>query len=212
MATFAPVLSKYDDFLEQVRNIFYHLRDAADDPTNWAQGIPFTERVSSEMCCGLIDHLSSLKVRNPPEQMVLPDYLIESHRIGALIYLQCNFQKPETVSALQGLKNQMKSLLLEEESKPVGEFDIQIRRGSFMWSIFMGGILSRTEEEETWFAERIARLTKTWHIQGPKCRISIEDCLKHNEGCFRMIWWPHSLKMPECVSLWDRVNEIRKGY
>ena len=200
------ILSQYSEFLEQEKIVFYHLRDATDVPPDWAHSEPIS------LCCCLNDRLLSLKLHKPPEEMMLPDYLFESYRLGALIYLQCIFHKPEVISAsLQNLKDQLKSLLLEEESKLVSEFDIQIRRGSFMWSMFMGGILSRTEEEETWFAERIARFIKTWHIQGPECRTDIEDCLKYNEGCFRLIWWPHSLKMPECVSLWNRVDRIRKG-
>ena len=194
--------------------IFYHLRDATDFPTDWFHAAPFTEPMSSsEMRYFLKDRLLSLKLRKSREQMMLSDYLLESYRIGALIYLQCVFHKDETVSTtLQDLKDELKRLLLEEESKPSGEFDIQIRRGSFMWSIFMGAILSRTEEEETWFAERIARLTQTWHIPGPECGTNIGDCLNRNEGCFRLIWWPRGLKMPECVSLWNRVDTIRKGF
>ena len=203
-AHLVPVLNKASELLEQMDIVFDTLRELTKSLTRSGRS-SFNESVSFGKMCSALEHrLLHLKICEPPEPMIMLDYLFEACRLGALIYLRRVVKNLDRVGAiLQKLKEQLKRLLVEGESKFVGDVDIQMRRGSFMWAVFMGGIVSLDEEEETWFAEWIVKLTKAWYFQGPKCWTDIEKCL-------RQINWADSLSAPECVSLWGRVEGICK--
>ena len=92
--------------------------------------------------------------------MMMSDDDLETCLLGGQIYLKCFFKDLNRVCpALQSIKEQLKGLLLEGEGRLIGDVDIQLRRGALMWAMFMSGNLSLDEEEQTWFAERVAKLT-----------------------------------------------------
>lgn len=202
-ASLIPVLDRSSELQEQMGFILQQTCDLTESLTHVGRSTTSNDHLTFSTRCFTVEHrLRTIKIRKPPGQMTMFDYFLETCRLGSFMYLKRVLHNLDHDCAiLQDLKEQLKSLLLEGEGKWVGDVYIQLKRGSFLWVVFMGGTLSINEEEETWFAERIVRLTKAWHFQGPKSWTYIEEHI-------RKILWERSLKMPECLSLWDRIKTM----
>lgn len=129
-----------------------------------------------------------------------PVFTLETHRLAALIYFNLVvLEHPRASSFLQCLKNRLITTVKTAEG-PLPR--LQPRRRSALWVCFMGGLLSRNEPEEMWFAERIAH---TMFETGSESWGDVERSL-------REICWVDWLMRIDGIgkSLWQKAYDIRQ--
>ena len=149
-----------------------------------------------------IEHrlLTLREIIKPRAAMQHEDYLLESCRIAALIYINCVLRKYSPNSTvLKNLKAQLILTIQDWEKSGLGTTSWPLP-SSLTWILFIGGILSLNSLEETWFAERIARSMRS---AGLKTWIDVEGLL------VRMIW-VDKLRTSACMRLWQKVEEVRQ--
>ena len=128
------------------------------------------------------------------------DYVLESYRIAALIYVKyVMYNAAPRCPILQKLKTQFMDVTLEADDKLVDN-ENRLQHGSVIWILMMGGILYRDNYEKEYFAQAIARTIRGWwSLPGAKTWEVIEACLKK-------IAWVDRLRTSECTLLWSRLK------
>ena len=144
--------------------------------------------------------LTSLLIRKSKKFMREIDYVLESYRIAALIYVKyVMYNAAPRCPILQKLKTQLMDVTLEADDKLVDN-ENRLQHGSVIWILMMGGILYRDNYEKEYFAQAIARAIRGWwSLPGAKTWEVIEPCLKK-------IAWVDRLRTSECTLLWSRVE------
>lgn len=144
--------------------------------------------------------LLSLYIRKPKAKMQDLDYLMETSRLAALIFLSRLFDGFNPV--VRQLRSQMKELLLEKESHIVREVNPQMTWGYYPWALFMGGIHCLDNDDDVaFFAKRIARSTRTWQAMGFRRWPEILNLMKK-------VGWMDALRGPECERLGRQVERF----
>ena len=146
--------------------------------------------------------LTSLSIRKSKEYMREIDYVLESCRIAALIYVKyVLYNAAPRCPILQKLKTQLMNVTLEADDKLVDN-ENRLQHGSVIWILIMGGILYRDNHEKEYFAQAIARTIRGWSsLPGAKTWEVIEAYLKK-------IAWVDRLRTSECALLWSRVEAL----
>ena len=146
--------------------------------------------------------LTSLLIRKSKKFMREIDYVLESYRIAALIYVKyVLYNAAPRCPILQKLKTQLMNVTLEADDKLVDN-ENRLQHGSVTWILIMGGILYRDNYEKEYFAQAIARTIRGWwSLPGAKTWEVIEACLKK-------IAWVDRLRTSECALLWSRVEAL----
>ena len=156
----------------------------------------------SAMSSALVRHLLRLKTRKTAAGMTLMDYQLEAVRLGALMYLDSLCVDRHPLSwVTESSKSQLISVISEGESQGLGDVELHLRRGLLTWALWIGGLLSLNEEEETFFAKRVAISIKAWHREEMAT-------WKRFEAYLRRVSWSDNLKTSRCMSLWDRVQRM----
>ncbi|KAL8787097.1 MAG: hypothetical protein Q9195_007925 [Heterodermia aff. obscurata] len=149
--------------------------------------------------------LRSLEIQRRPSGLTSLDYLLEICRLAAVIYtkhaLKTDYQSRYDT---QGLKARIVAIVEEMERRKCFVKPDKPEPGSreLMWALFRTGLLTVEDEEEEWFAERIASRVRAAGIVTWK---DMEDGL-------RRICWMTELKTKKCRNLWRRVEIINEGY
>ena len=164
-----------------------------------AEILAFSKRRSS------IEHrLVSLPFKHADEMKEI-DYMHDTCRLAALIYMNRVLRSfGPTIAVLKILKEHLIWLVQEAEdrfgiSAMTTPPEVLSPPSESIWVLFMGGILSLNEEEETWFAERIAAGMRLLRLE------MWEDV----EALLFRSGWTDTLRTSACLSLWKRVVEIR---
>ena len=146
--------------------------------------------------------LTSLLIRKSKKFMSEIDYVLESYRIAALIYVKyVLYNAAPLCPVVQMLKTQLINVTLEADDKLVDN-ENRLQHGSVIWILIMGGILYRDDYEKEYFAQAIVRSIKGWRsVPGVKTWEVIEACLKK-------IAWVDMLRTLECTLLWRRVEAL----
>ena len=149
--------------------------------------------------------LRSLETQRRPSGLTSLDYLLEICRLAAVIYtkqaIKTDYQSRYDT---QGLKARIVALVSEIERRQCSVDPDKPEPGSqeLIWALFRTGLLTVEDEEEEWFAERIASRVRAAGI------VTWKDM----EKGLRRICWMSELKTNKCVSLWRRVERINEGY
>ena len=202
---FYPDLLHSTDFSGQMTRIHRDMRYLTDALKAWGPSISTNDLMSFSKMRSTLEHrLLTLKIHKTKDQMQPLDYLFEACRLAALIYLKCILHNFKPVCAiLRNLKVQLMNIIMEGEETLQGELslatELQLQRGALTWVLSIGGILSLNAEEEMWFAKRLVNSTKASDLR------SWTDV----EGCLKQISWVDSLRSPECISVWRRVEEMQ---
>lgn len=151
--------------------------------------------------------LRSLEVLRRPSGLTSLDYLLEICRLAAVIYTKQALKTDyHSRYHTQGLKARIVTLVneMERRKRSVKTDKPKPEPGSreLIWALFRTGLLTVEDEEEKWFAERIASRVRaagmvTW---------------KDMEGGLRRICWMTELETEKCRSLWRRVERINEVY
>lgn len=146
--------------------------------------------------------LTSLLIRKSKEFMRQIDYVLESYRIAALIYVKyVMYNAAPFCPAVQKLKTQLINIIVEADDKLVDN-ERRLQHSSVIWILFIGGIVHLDDDEKEFFAQAIARTMKGWWSHpGAKTWEVIEACLKE-------IAWVGRLRTGKCILLWRRVEGL----
>ena len=126
------------------------------------------------------------------------DYIFEAHRLAALIYLNIVLRNcTPNGCALQSLKSQLKHTIRKAE-RPTA--CLGPRRRTALWAVFVGGLTSLNNEEETFFAGWIVKAMSYNDLQ------SWEEV----EKALREVAWADMLTCVVRKSLWPTVQGVRK--
>ena len=156
----------------------------------------------SAMRSALVHHLLTLKTRKTAANMTLMDYQLKAVRLGAIIYLDAIFVNYRPLpSLIENSKSQLMRVVSEGESQGLGDVELHLRRGLLTWALWMGGLVSIDEDEETFFAKRIAISIDAWH------REEMATWTKFEAYLWRVAW-SENLKTAKCMSLWERVKRM----
>ena len=149
--------------------------------------------------------LRSLEVQRRPSGLTSLDYLLEICRLAAVIYTK-HALKTDYHSRYdtEGLKGRIVAIVGEMEKRNCFVKPDKPEPGSreLMWALFRTGLLTVEDEEEEWFAERIASRVRAVGI------VTWKDM----EASLRRICWMTELKTNKCRNLWRRVEMINEGY
>lgn len=148
------------------------------------------------------NRLLCLKSQKRASEMTNLDHHLEICRLAALIYIQralLGFLPPYAVTC--SMKLQLMRAFTAKEEKPVLEEE-SLQPNILIWALFMGGILSTNQEEEYWFAQRIA--------QG--MRATCIPTWAHMVGRLEQVCWMDRLYTPVCKKLWTRIGNIMEEY
>lgn len=203
MATFVPDLGKPNELCVEMTKIFRNMRYLTESFNRYGSSSTSTDLMTFAAKRSTLAHrLIALKIRKSPPNMTILDYQLESVRLGSLIYLDIVFGvRQNFCSVLIQLKTQLMGVITESEKQGFGEVDLQLRRGPLTWALWMGGLMSLSIDEETWFARRIAMSIKAWHREEMGSWTAFE-------GYLRRVSWADSLRTPRCLSLWNRVRAM----
>ena len=142
-------------------------------------------------------HLLSFKQHKEGPETTDLDCHVEIYRLAALIYVQRGLH---VFLPAYGIMRSLKVQIMhsfEETERNSGNVVETPRPSLLLWALFMGGILSLDEEDEKWFAHRIAR-----HVRAAGIRHWAQM-----EGWLREVCWLDKLYTPTCRSLWQRVED-----
>ena len=138
----------------------------------------------------------------PSRLMIKSDYCMEFCRLGFLIYVQCALHMFLRVCPmLRSLKQQLVDLMREEENIGFNGLQATKEPVSVTWSFMMGSLLSSTEDEEIYFARKIAT------SMGP-VRVNTWEEM---EDRLRDICWLKTLRTDTCQRVWTKVEEMNWG-
>ena len=126
------------------------------------------------------------------------DHHLEICRLAALAYVQRALHVfLPAYAVIRSLKLQLISSFEEKERKRVNMVETS-GPSILLWALFMGGILlSLDEEDEHWFAQRIAQHVRAAGI----------TTWAQMESWLRKVCWLDNLYTPTCKSLWQRVED-----
>lgn len=146
--------------------------------------------------------LTSLLIRKSKIFMREIDYVLESYRIAALIYVKyVMYNAAPLCPAIQKLKIQLINVILEADDKLVDNGN-RLHYGSVIWILVMGGILYLNDDEKEYFAQAIARTIRGWwSLPGAKTWEVMEASLKE-------VAWVDRLRSLKCTLLWRRVEAL----
>lgn len=140
--------------------------------------------------------------------MISLEYYLETLRLGALIYLEIALH-PSIHPNSRSSNN--KALAIQQQTLSLlkrGELACNIgvrpcpEPGGITWALFNGGILAADEDEEAWWAQRIAREARTAGIKE----------WGEMEAQLRKIAWRNELSRGSCRRLWKQVGSINRGF
>ena len=120
----------------------------------------------------------------------------EIQRISALIYVNLVLRNG---SLKEGLLSSLKLQLVKVfETAEANDPNLQYRRKFSLWCFVMGGIVSVSEAEEHWFAERIVQTMRN---------MGISDWSEVEEALIELVW-VDTLRT-SAWKLWQRVQAIQ---
>ena len=169
-------------------------------PSNTSNRINAAEIMDFSKTRTSIEHrlLSLLPLRDPMK--ISTDCLFEACRLGSLIFINCVLREfSPKIGVLKTLKGQLIGMIQGAEHTCV-DLGAKLHLSRLVWVLMMGGILSLNSQEETWFAERIARAMAASGLE------TWEDV----EQLLYRIGWAKALRNSACKSLWRRVEEIKR--
>ena len=146
--------------------------------------------------------MTQLKEIPEPKRMPL-DYTREAARIGCLIFANTVLLRnmPQPLSLLITLTSQAIDLVKSAERNNVVNLRLRSPPGSFIWLLCLGGILPLTDEQETWFAQKIVDVTG-------QCDM-FRQFAESDPGS-RGVCWDSNIKSSPVRSLWQRIDSIWK--
>ncbi|KAL2041304.1 hypothetical protein N7G274_005686 [Stereocaulon virgatum] len=209
----SPIFSRLDAsraFCSELSNIFSRIRYITEQFTSPAPISTETQNSLSNMRTKIEDRVRSLTqyIEKPEGEMISLEYYFETLRLGALIYLEIalhpsigpNFRF-SNAKAL-AIQQQILSLLKRGELACVIGVQPCPLPGGITWALFTGGILAADEDEEAWWAQRIARGVRTAGIRE----------WGEMEAQLRKIAWRNELTRESCTRLWKQVGGINRGF
>ena len=191
-----PDLAASIVFCAEMINNYNEMRHLADQLTQNDQSVtriePMlfdSERESLEL------RFKSVNFRKPKDLMIHLDYLLETGRIAALIFLNRIFHGAWLHNPIiSDLMRMLKELLLQKESHIPIDVPLQEQWGYYAWILLIGGIHSQTEDDTAFFAKRMATATQVWQEKGFS---SWAEILRLTQR----VAWTNALQGPECDAL-----------
>lgn len=153
----------------------------------------------SKMRTEVVLRLLSFANQKPASEMTTIDYQVEICRLAALVYILVAVHMYLPLCAIvRSLKTQLMNLIEQGEANGTIGVGGRPQPGSVTWAMFIGGVLSLDQEEEEWFAQRLAR----------GMRASGVETWAEMENRLRQTCWLDKLNTPTCRSLWGRIARI----
>ena len=139
----------------------------------------------------------------PESARTSSDYIREAARLGCLIYTNTVLLRnsPQPLSRLIILTSQVINLIESAGKYNVINLPLESPPGPFIWLLCLGGILPLTEEQKTWFAQRIVNVTGQ--------RDTFRE-FAESEPSSRGVCWNYNLQTSPVRSLWQKVDDIWK--
>lgn len=188
----------------EIATCFHHMRDLTQRVKSWHKTRTTLEIISfAKMRTDIVHRLLSIANRKPASEMTNLDYHFETCRLAALIFIKVTLHRYYPLCAvIRSLKGQLMDLINQGEANCSIGHGFRQQPHSIRWALFIGGILSLNNDEEEWFALRLARGIR---VSGIKTWAEIEERLSQ-------ICWLDKLNTPACSSLWRRVESIHAEY
>ena len=153
----------------------------------------------SKMRTEVVLRLLSLANQTPALEMTILNYNVEICRLAALLYVMIAIHMYLPLCAtVRSLKTQLMNLVEQGEANGTIAIGGRPQPESVTWALFVGGIVSLSQEEEEWFAQRLARGIRA---SGVETWADMEERL-------RQTCWLDKLNTSTCQSLWSRVERI----
>lgn len=202
-----PVLSEIGlspDFCWQVATTFQNMRYLTQTLDNWNGSQTALETMSfTKTRTYISQRLLSLANNKQALEMTNLDYTVEICRLAALIYIRFVLDTETALCAtVRSLSSQLMQLIRKGEAN--GTIGVGARKQpvSGTWALFVVGSLTVNEEEQEWFAQRLAK-----GIRG-----SGVETWPEMERRLRQICWLDKLNTSTCRNLWGRIMAIHAEY
>lgn len=188
------------DICGEIAASFENMRSLSQMMTKCSQPQTTLDIMSfSGMRTEVFIRLLSFANQKPASEMTIIDYHVEICRLAALAYIIVAIHMYLPICAIvRSLKTQLMNLIEQGEANGTIGVGGRPQPGSVTWALFVGGILSLNQEEEEWFAQRLAR----------GIRASGVETWAEMEERLRQTCWLDKLNTPTCRSLWSRVERI----
>lgn len=202
--TIFPELGLSTELCGEITTSFQNMRDLTETSNRGEKSKTPLNMVSfTKMRTDIVHGLLSIANQKPASEMTNLDYHIETCRLAALIYIKSALHRYSPLCATtRGLKAQLMDLINQGEANGTMGFGARPQPDSIRWALFIGSILSLNEEEEEWFALRLAR----------GINMSGLDTWAEMEKHLEEICWRDKLNTPRCRSVWRRVERIHSEY
>ena len=199
-----PDLGLSTELCGEIATSFQDMRCLSQTVTNWDKRRTTLDIMSfSEMRTNIAHRLLSIANQKLASEMTNLDYHIEICRLAALIYIKIALHTYSPLCAtIRSLKAQLINLIKKGEANCTIGVGARPQPYSIVWALFVGGILSLNEEEEEWFAQRLA---KGIRASGVETWAEMEERL-------RQICWIEMLNTSTCRRLWWRVESMHAKY
>lgn len=120
-------------------------------------------------------------------------------RLTLLIGINCIFRDFDDGRVLRSLAYRLNTLLHEIED--MGEKIVSIEtKEMLLWIYFLGGMMTFSHNDRSWFAERVMRSMNALSLEGWK---DLEDVL------IKFVW-PTKLRNKLCISTWQEVQRLKR--
>ena len=188
----------------EVATCFHDMRCLSLTLTNWDQSQTTLEVMSfCEMRTNIAHRLLSIANQKLASEMTNLDYHIEICRLAALIYIKIALHTYSPLCAtIRSLKAELIDLIKQGEANCTIGVGARPQPCSITWALFVGGMLSLNEEEEEWFAQRLA---KGIRASGVETWAEMEERLGQ-------ICWIEMLHASTCRRLWRRLECMHAEY
>lgn len=120
-------------------------------------------------------------------------------RLTLLISINCIFRDFDDGRVLRSLAYRLKTLLHEIEDMQEQIVSIKMKQ-MLLWIYFLGGMMTFSGNDRSWFAERVVRSMNALDSIGWK---DLEDVLVKYV-------WPAKLRNKLCILVWQEVQRLRR--
>ena len=108
-------------------------------------------------------NMARSSAQKPRAVMTQDDYTLELCRLAALVFIKCGLHMFLPMSSiLVAVKQQVTTLILDQEKYRADGVTGETQSGCVLWGLCVSSILAMTPEEEDFFANRIALITRAF--------------------------------------------------
>ena len=133
------------------------------------------------------------------------DHFLESRRFAALIYVNVVLSHLPILFATTTVRDSKEQLIahyLQSELTCVEGIGVEPKPNQVAWVLWMGAVFAQGDDEVDWFAQRIAK----W------CRVTAIKTWLEMEYQLYKICWRAKLRTRACRKVWERVEEMNRGF